>query len=130
MSKYRSFKATERAVARLLGGQRLGHLGGADVVTNELAVECKHRRKLPDWLQDAMRQAAWHSGPQKLPVVVLHEAGARHNDNLVVMRLTDFRAWFVSRVDNDPADKAMQVALNGDMEAEIDNYVEGCAEWS
>ena len=104
MSAYKSFKATERAVARLLGGQRTGHLGGADVVTNWLSAEVKHRRKLPDWLLAAMRQAAGHSGPEQLPVVVLHEAGARHNDNLVVMRLADFRDWFVSRVDDDPTE--------------------------
>ena len=100
------------------------------MVTNWLSAEVKHRRKLPDWLQAAISQEARHSGPEQLPVVVLNEAGARHNDNLVVMRLSDFRDWFVSRVDDDPTDKAMHADLNGDVEAEIDNYVEDCAGWN
>ena len=99
------------------------------MVTNWLSAEVKHRRKLPDWLQAAISQAARHSGPEQLPVVVLHEAGARHNDNLVVMRLSDFRDWFVSRVDDDPTDKAMHADLNGDLAAELDHYQEVCAGW-
>jgi hypothetical protein len=54
MSKYRPFKATEREIAKRLGGERTGHLGGADVVTGWLSVECKHRKTLPKWLKDAL----------------------------------------------------------------------------
>ena len=99
------------------------------MVTNWLSAEVKHRRKLPDWLQAAISQAARHSGPQQLPVVVLHEHGQQHNDNLVVMRLADFRAWFVSRVDDDPTDQVMHADLNGDLTAELDHYQEVCSGW-
>lgn len=94
MSKYRSFKSTERAMARRLGGKRTGHLGGQDVDGGWLSVECKHRATLPAWLTDALAQARRHAGPDQLPIVILHEHGARHDDNLVVLRLADFEQWF------------------------------------
>lgn len=94
MSAYRSFKSTERAIARRLGGRRVGHLGGQDVDAGWLSVECKHRQSLPAWLTDALAQARRHAGGDQLPIVILHEHGGRHDDNLVVMRLADFEQWF------------------------------------
>lgn len=94
MSKYRSFKTTERQIAKRLGGDRHGHLGGADVVTEWLSVECKHRKTLPKWLKDALEQAKRNAEEQQLPVVILHEHGARHDDDLVLLSLGDFQKWF------------------------------------
>ena len=60
-----------------------------------LSIEVKHRRALPVWLCDAMVQAvAANRGNDKLPVVVLHQKGRRHDDDLVVLRLKDFVEWF------------------------------------
>ena len=86
-----AWKRTERAIARRLNGKRLGATGMAtpDVVTERLAVEVKHRRELPEWLKGALAQAVNNAG-DRLPLVVLHEAGQRHADDLVVMRLADF----------------------------------------
>lgn len=92
MSKYRSFKGTERAVAKLLNGQRHGHLGGRDIDAGWLSAEVKHRQDLPAWLLAAMRQAEGHAQPGQLAVVILHQHGDRHADNLVVMRLAEFQA--------------------------------------
>jgi hypothetical protein len=94
MSKHRAFKGTERAVAKILGGKRLGHLGGVDVKTRWVSVEVKHRQSLPAWLTDAMAQTKRHAEPEQLPIVVLHVEGQRHSENMVVMRLSDFQAWF------------------------------------
>ena len=94
MSKYRPFKATERVIAKRLGGERHGHLGGADVITDWLSVECKHRKALPQWLKDALEQARRNAWGDKLPLVVLHEHGERHDDDLVLLSLADFERWF------------------------------------
>lgn len=94
MSKYRSFKSTERAMARRLGGTRTGHLGGQDVDAGWLSAEVKHRKQLPAWLVDAISQARRHAAAEQLPVVILHQHGSRHDENLVVLRMKDFQDWF------------------------------------
>ena len=92
MSKH--WKAVERAVARRLGGRRVPVTGRArgdapDVEHPLLALEVKHRKELPQWLKEAMAQAEAAARDDKLPVVVLHEAGSRHSEDLVVLRLAD-----------------------------------------
>jgi len=94
MSKYAVYKGTERRIARRLGGQRHGHLGGADVVSDWLSVEVKHRKTIPAWIKDAMDQAKANADPGKLALVVLHEHGARSDGDLVILTLGDFRDWF------------------------------------
>lgn len=87
------WKATERAIAKRLGGERVGPSGKstADVITDALAIEVKTRKTLPHWLLDAMAQAtAAAAADGRLPVVVLHQKGQRHDGDLVVLRLTDF----------------------------------------
>ena len=76
MSTYKAFKGTERRVARVLGGRRVGHLGGTDVTAAWLAVECKHRKRLPAWLKSALSQARRNAEADQLAVCVLHEHGA------------------------------------------------------
>jgi len=93
-----TWKATERAIARKLGGERVSkaRLGdrSPDVVTAWLAVEVKHRKTLPAWLKGALAQAARNAGEAQLPVVVLHECSQQHEGDLVVLRLGDFVDWF------------------------------------
>ncbi|MCL4533913.1 MAG: hypothetical protein M1370_01970 [Bacteroidetes bacterium] len=93
------WKATERAVAARLGGHRVPITGRQrgdvpDVAHEWLSIEAKERKALPAWLKDAVRQAVAASTPAMLPVVVLHELGARHKDDLVLMALDDFECWF------------------------------------
>ncbi|GAP11852.1 hypothetical protein BECAL_03046 [Bellilinea caldifistulae] len=85
-----TWKHTERAIAKRLNGRRLGATGGAtpDVITDRLAVEVKHRKELPGWLKDALAQAV-HNAGERLPQVVLHEAGKRHADDLILLRMQD-----------------------------------------
>jgi len=93
-----AWKRTERAVARKLGGQRTSKAGpgtnAPDVETESWSIEVKHRDQLPLWLTDALAQAARNASDGKLPLVVLHEAGRRHADDLVLLRLGDFEQWF------------------------------------
>ena len=93
----KTWKQVERTIAKRLRGKRQGATGKAtaDVVTGWLVAEVKHRRRLPQWLKDALTQARCGAG-ERLPIVVLHEAGLRHADDLVLMRLADFELWFGS----------------------------------
>jgi len=92
------WKATERAIARRLGGRRSSHrnlgLGAPDVLAGSWAVEVKHRRTLPAWLLEGMAQAQRYAGAEQLALLVLHQAGQRHAHDLVVLRLADFEHWF------------------------------------
>lgn len=91
-----TWKATERTVAKRLNGRRVGPSGTstADVVNDHLSVECKHRKRLPSWLASAMAQSVAAAGDGQLPIVVLHEAGKRHDDDYVVIRLRDYQQWY------------------------------------
>ena len=93
-----NWKKVERAIAVRLNGRRQGAVGrrGPDVVTGWLSVEVKHRRRLPKWLITALEQAKSGASEQQLAIAVLHEAGQRHADDLVLMRLADFELWFGS----------------------------------
>jgi len=92
----RTWKANERAIARRLGGQRVGNRGSntEDVAHPWLSIEVKSRRVLPAWLVAAVAQARRNASAGRLPLVVLHQVGRRHDDDLVLLTLADFEAWF------------------------------------
>lgn len=96
-----TWKHTERAVAQALGGKRTGNSGRntADVDHAWLAPEVKHRQTLPGWLHDAITQARSNAAPDRLPIVVLHESGRRHEHDLIVIRLDDWLEWFGAGLD-------------------------------
>ena len=71
----------------------LGH-SVSDVRTDELDAEYKHRAALPKWLVDAAKQAVANARDGRIPLLVLHEKGRRHDNDLVVMRLKDFEDFF------------------------------------
>jgi hypothetical protein len=91
----RDWKACERRVAKLLGGRGVPVSGRArgdcpDIEHPILSIECKSRKKLPAWIDDAMNQAEASARGGQLPVVVLHEDRAPYAQSLVVARLRDF----------------------------------------
>ena len=93
----KDWKACERKVAALLGGTRIpvsgrtrGH--SPDIHHERLSIEVKSRRKLPAWLEDAMKQAEACAQVGQLPLIVLHQDGQRYEDALIVMRLKDLFA--------------------------------------
>lgn len=93
-----AWKNCERQLAARLGGQRLSNhaLGQRvpDVETDAWSVEVKSRKRLPSWLLAAVDQARTNATPGKLALVVLHQLGRRHDNDLVVLRLRDFQEWF------------------------------------
>ncbi len=91
-----TWKHSEREIARLMGGTRTGPAGkaAADVVTGWAVIEVKHRKALPQWIKKAVEQAVAAAGPRRVPLAVLHEKGKRYMDSLVVMRMSDFIAWY------------------------------------
>ena len=99
MAKSEVWKATENAVARRLGGVRTSHrnlgVGGPDVVAGHYVVEVKHtKRPFPKWLTGGMAQASRYASEGQLALLVLHQLGKRHDEDLVVIRLADFEQWY------------------------------------
>ncbi len=91
----KDWKACERRIAELLGGQRIPVTGrqrgdAPDIEHPTLSIECKSRKKLPAWIENAMRQAETSAKDGRLPVVVLHQDRAPYAESLVVLRLDDF----------------------------------------
>lgn len=92
-----SWKAFERDVAKVLGGQRRPvtglDRGDGDVFTDQLEVQVKKRAAHPstnllrEWL-DGIRRTAQRRN--RIGVVVWKPTGSRTNEALVVMRLDDF----------------------------------------
>lgn len=89
--------ANERALAKRLNGQRVGNSGKAtaDVQAGWLCVEAKSRRRpLPAEIRDAIGQAVKAAKPEQLAIAVFHQLHCRHDDDIVMLRLSDFEAWF------------------------------------
>lgn len=103
----RSWKASELAIARLLGGERVpvnGRVRGSapDILHPWLAIEVKSwKAGLPKTVVDAHDQAeksaqwSWAKDQQaKLPIAVIHHDHHDHKADFVVLRLEDFLVWF------------------------------------
>ncbi len=90
------WKRSERKICALLGGERRGPTGRdeSDCYHDWLAVEVKAREVMPAYIKEWMEQAEANAEAGKLPLVVWHEKGARYDDALVYVRLSDFREWF------------------------------------
>lgn len=93
-TRQRRGAAHERATAAAFGAERIAGVGRRDVSGAGLSIECKSSQKLPKWLTGAMEQAERLARPGTLALVVLHELGDRHDDDLVMLRRRDFIAWW------------------------------------
>jgi len=96
--KQRGYRA-ERAVCDYLGIERIAGVGRRDGDGDWFSVEVKSRQKVAGYLTDGMEQSERLSRPDQLAIVVLHETGWRHDDDLVVMRLSEFRDRVVPAVE-------------------------------
>ena len=92
----KDWKACERRIAELLGGQRIPITGRQrgetpDIEHATLSIEVKSRKSLPAWHLKALNQAqAASKDGKKMPVVVLHQDHALYAHSLVVLKLKDF----------------------------------------
>ena len=94
----KDWKACERRVAELLGGKRVPVSGRTrgdcpDIEHPTPSIECKSRKKLPIWIENAMRQAEASARDGRLPVVVLHQDHRPYTESLVLLRLSDFAVY-------------------------------------
>ena len=81
----------ERRIATAVGAQRAGiGQAGADVVTDDWCIEAKSWRHLPARVVEALVQAERSATGDQVAAAVIHEVGARHDKDLVVMRWADF----------------------------------------
>ena len=90
----KAWKACERRIAKFIGGERVPITGrqrgdAPDIAHNWLSVEVKYRKKIPEWIKDAMRQAVASKRMRQMPCVILCEKGQKTEDNLIIFRLGD-----------------------------------------
>ena len=83
----------ERRIAAALDTQRAGvGQAGTDVVTDEWCIEAKSWRSLPARVVAALVQAERSATGEQVAAAVIHQVGAHHERDLVVMRWADFEA--------------------------------------
>ena len=92
----KAWKACERRVAKYIGGERVPITGrqrgdAPDIKHNWLSVEVKYRKKLPDWIKDALSQAKASQIRQQLPVVIMCEKGEETGKCWIMCELGEFR---------------------------------------
>ena len=92
----KAWKQFERRVAKYIGGERVPITGrqrgdAPDIKHAWLSVECKYRKKLPNWLFEARAQAEASKVGVQLPVQIYAQKGQNTGDAFIVMRLQDFR---------------------------------------
>jgi hypothetical protein len=98
-----AWKAWERRVAAIFGGQRRGAYTGttrggkSDIIKPGWAIECKllSRPSFADLLAAALQAERNAEQPSDIPVAVVKRKGDEITQALVVMRLETFREFFV-----------------------------------
>jgi hypothetical protein len=95
------WKSWERKIAKYIGGERIPVSGrqrgyAPDIKHAWLAVEIKQRKKLPEWIADAMRQAEASAIGVQLPVVILAEKGQETGETYILCRLSQFRDRWIA----------------------------------
>ena len=84
-------KATERAIAKRVGGKRVGVMGGEDISHEWASFEVKNRVR--STTHGFMEQATRNAPQGTVPSVIIHKHGDRHGNDLVCMKLADWEAW-------------------------------------
>jgi hypothetical protein len=84
-------KNTERAIAKIVGGKRIGTLCGEDIQHDDYSIEVKNRVK--STAHGFMAQAIRNCPQGKTPMVIIHKHGDLHGNDLVCVRLKDWESW-------------------------------------
>lgn len=93
------WKNIERRIARLFGTERIGTREGgpAPDFENSWVVGEVVCHLIPEWILEELAQAEGRkTDREKLKLLVIHEKGQALDEALVVMRLGQFREWFLS----------------------------------
>lgn len=99
-------RTNEIAIARILGATR-NFYKAEDLRHPILSIECKHRTKIHKYFHDWVAQARAAAAVDKTPIVVVHEHGTFHKDDLVIVNLKDFAEfidWVMDMVKDDLID--------------------------
>lgn len=84
-------KCTERALAKITGGKRIGIMGGEDIQHDTYSIEVKNRVK--STAHKFMEQSVRNCPQGKTPLVIIHKHKDKHGDDLVCQKLRDFEAF-------------------------------------
>lgn len=87
-------KRTEAAIAKRMDGKRVGLYGGQDIEHDTWSIEVKNRQKCV--VESFMNQAIRNCDLFKMPMVIIHIHGQRHDKDLVVIRLRDWEEMYGS----------------------------------
>ncbi|RLC49240.1 MAG: hypothetical protein DRH57_00020 [Candidatus Cloacimonadota bacterium] len=86
-------KANQKAIAELFNGKDVGVLGESDVITEKFCIEAKSRKKFvgEKWYRQAEEYTKKDPlAKGKIPIVVVHITGKRHENDFVIIRVKDF----------------------------------------
>ncbi len=92
------WKTIERRIARLFGTRRIGTREGGPAPDweNEWTVGEVVCHPIPEWILEELAQAERRVTERlKLRLLVIHEKGQDLDNALVVMRLGQFKDWFL-----------------------------------
>ncbi len=84
-------KSHQRRTAREFRGINIGSLGGIDVYSDRFVIECKVRKSpsFEKFLQQAEKHL--HKYKDKIPIAVVHKPNHKYEDDIVLIRLRDFK---------------------------------------
>ena len=83
-------KRNERALAKLLGGQRVGLLGKEDISMSLFSAEVKVMQEFPKRIAKDMSQARGNAPQGKIPILIWHEIHQKRENDLVIVGLKDW----------------------------------------
>lgn len=89
----KAWKQSERVIGKRMGGRRgrCSVSGGADIEGVPMfSIECKLTSRPPKYLLDAILEAERHAENNQIPIAVIHPKGARHDKDIVCVRLKDW----------------------------------------
>ena len=99
-------RTNEVAIAKILSATR-NHYKSEDLSHPILSIECKHRTKIHKYFHDWINQSRAAAAEDKIPIVVVHEHGTKHKDDIVIINLddfADFMDWVIDLVSDDVFD--------------------------
>ncbi|BCG46830.1 hypothetical protein GEOBRER4_n1644 [Citrifermentans bremense] len=85
-------KENEKVLAKIMNGDRKGLLGGEDISAGPWSIEAKSRVK--STAHTFMSQAVRNCPNGKAPMVIIHLHNSRRDNDLVCVRLSDWREMY------------------------------------